>query len=47
MDPWGFVLAVGQEPQGGLLSFSYECKTWTLTIARQVFLSLSFLKTDV
>lgn len=47
MDPWGFVLAVDRGPQGGLLSFPYECKTWTLTLARQVFLSLSLLKTDV
>lgn len=47
MDPWGFVLAVEQGPQGGLCSFLYECKTRTLALTRQVFLSLSFLKTDV
>jgi hypothetical protein len=36
----GFVLTVDYGPQGGFPSFPYECKTWTLEFARQVFISL-------
>lgn len=43
----GFVLAVDYGLQGGLPSFPYECKTWRFWLARPVFISLSFLKTDV
>lgn len=36
----GSALAMDYGLQGGLPSFPYECKTWRLRLARQVFISL-------